>query len=106
MKNILFKKGESFSDKDKEIRIHFLYCGEEYMFSYYNINHIKNTLILNEKSSEVIYKNYIDVEKNEKDSEFSAVFDEIFLESLKRTKLKAFFNFDFIDIIRFHDDWN
>lgn len=106
MKNILFKKDESFSEKDKNINIHFLYNGEEYVFSYYDVNHIKKTSIINKKTYEIIYMNYIDYNKNEKDSEFSAIFDEAFLESLKNSKLGKFFDFDFIDIVRFHDDWN
>lgn len=63
MRNILFKKDESFSDKDKNISICFLYCGEEYVFSYYNINNIKKTSIINKNTYEIIYMHYIDNKK-------------------------------------------
>ena len=106
LKNIFFRNNETFSDSDKEIKIHFLYAGEEYLFYYCNNKEFKDTLIFNEHSCEVIYRNYIDINRNEKSSEFAQIFNEAFLESLKKTKLGKFFNVDFIDIVRFYDDWN
>lgn len=104
--SILFRKSENFSESDKQIKAHFLYAGEEYLFCYYNEDCIKNILILNENSGEIIYKNYTNIKENTRDSKFAKIFDESFLQSLKNSKLCKFFDFEFIDLVRFYDDWN
>lgn len=101
LKNIFFRNNETFSDSDKEIKIHFLYAGEEYLFYYCS----EETSIIHKDTSEVIYRNYVN-KNNERDSEFAQVFNETFLESLKRTKLKKLFDFNFIELVTFYDDWN
>lgn len=106
LKKIFFRNNETFSDNDNEIKIHFLYAGEEYLFYYCNNKEFEDTLIFNENSCEVIYRNYIDINRNEKSSEFAQIFNEAFLESLKKTKLKSFFDFSFISLVTFYDDWN
>lgn len=101
LKKIFFRNNETFSDNDNEIKIHFLYAGEEYLFCYLG----KETSIIHKDTNEIIYRHYVNFEKQE-ESEFAQIFNETFLESLKKTKLGKFFNVDFIDIVRFYDDWN
>lgn len=106
LKYIFFRDNEFFSDDDKEIKVHFLYAGKEYLFYYLDKNSVKDILIFDEYSCEVIYRNYIDYAENVKECEFAQIFNETFLESLKRTKLGKFFDIEFIDIVTFYDDWN
>jgi len=101
LKKIFFRNNETFSDNDNEIKIHFLYAGEEYLFCYLG----KETSIIHKDTNEIIYRHYVNFEKQE-ESEFAQVFDEAFLESLKKTKLKSFFDFSFISLVTFYDDWN
>lgn len=101
LKKIFFRDNETFSDCDKEIKIHFLYAGKEYLFCYLG----KETSIIHKDTNEVIYRHYVNFE-NQEESEFAQVFDEAFLESLKKTKLKSFFDFSFISLVTFYDDWN
>lgn len=101
LKYIFFRDNEFFSDDDKEINIHFLYAGKEYLFYYCS----EETNIIYKDTGEVIYRNYVN-KNNERDSEFAQVFNKTFLESLKKTKLKKFFNFSFIELVTFYDDWN
>lgn len=108
LQNILFRKSESFSENDEKIKIHFLYSGEEYLFYYNNNkkNSTKDILIFDEETNEVVYRKYIDNKEKKKCSQFNQTFDESFLESLKNSRLCKFFDFEFIDLVRFYDDWN
>lgn len=50
LKKIFFRDNETFSDNDNEIRIHFLYAGEEYLFCYLG----KETSIIHKDTNEII----------------------------------------------------